>query len=346
MREQIRKMSTKQEENRKLILHNLVEKPGLSLSVRSKQLNIAKSTIGTVISRYLATGSIARNVGSGRKLNSGNKKLVKSIDLALQRNPRLSLRDLAKKFNTSHTTVWRIKAKLGYKSHKVQKIPNRRDKQNETARKRALKLYNEILIKHKGCLIQDDETYLKCDFQQMPGQEFYSKRVGTFVDGKFRSKYVDKFAKKHLIWQAICSCGHRTPPYVKTGTLKSAEYIKECLQKKILPLYRQHIIPPVFWPDLATIHYSRDAVSWFEENQVAYVKKCHNPPNTPELRPIEHYWALLKRNIKKRSSAAFDIVSFKAKVNGAIKTIAENTVQNLMAGIKRKARMFGRGEQI
>lgn len=140
------------------------------------------------------------------------------------------------------------------KSYKIQKVPNCCDKQNETAKKRALKLYSEVLTKHSGCILQDDETYVKADFQQMPGQGFYSERDGAFVDKKFRSKYVDKFAKKHLIWQGICSCGRRTQCYVVMGTLKSDEYIKECLQRRFLPLYQQHNIPPLFWLDLAAIH--------------------------------------------------------------------------------------------
>lgn len=339
-------MSSKQEQNRKKILHNFIENPDQSRSQLARKLNIGKTTVNRVISKYLDTGSIERKIGSGRKLKSDHQKLKKKIDLALQRNPKLSLRDLASKFNTSYSKVRRIKAEMNYKSYKVQKVPNRRDKQNENAKKRALKLYTEVLIEHGGCIIQDDETYLKADFNQMPGQEFYSKRVGKTVVDNFKSKFVDKFAKKHLVWQAICTCGLRSTAYVVTGTLKSDEYIKECLEKRLLPLYRQHNVPPLFWPDLASIHYSRDAISWYEANQVAYVPKHRNPPNTPELRPIERYWAILKRIIKKRSSAALDIKSFKQKLTAAVKIIDIKVVQSLMRGLKGKVRRFGRGEEI
>jgi len=149
-----------------------------------------------------------------------------------------------------------------------------------------------------------------------------------------------------VIWQSICSCGHRTSPYVKTGTLKDTEYIKECRNKHLLPLYRQHNVSPLFWPDLASIHYSRDTISWYKEFEVAIFKKIHNSPNSPELRPIERYWAILKRNLKKRSSATLDIKSFKKKLDGAIKTIDMKVVQTLMSGVKGKVRKFGRGEEI
>lgn len=235
---------------------------------------------------------------------------------------------------------------MGYKTYKAQKVPNRRDKQNENARKRALKLYNEVLIKHKGCVNQDDKTYLKCDFKQMPGQEYYLKRVGKFVDNKLKSKYVEKIAKRFMIWQAICSCGRRTLPYVIAGSLKSSEYIKECLDKRLLPRYRQHNVSPLFWPDLASIHYSGDTFSWYEENDFAYIKKIHNPTNSPEHRLIERYWAILKCNVKKTLSPATDIKSFKKKLDGAIKSIDKKVVQNLMGGVKGKVRKFGRGEKI
>jgi hypothetical protein len=95
------------------------------------------------------------------KLNSENQKLVNNISLALQQISCLSLQDLIRKYNKSWSNVWKIEAKLGYKSYQVQKVPNRRDKQNKNARKAALKSYNEALTKLTGCVIQDDETYLK-----------------------------------------------------------------------------------------------------------------------------------------------------------------------------------------
>jgi hypothetical protein len=54
----------------------------------------------------------------------------------------------------------------------------------------------------------------------------------------------------------------------------------------------------------------------------------------------------LKRNIKKKLTAASNINLFKQKVNGAIKTIDRNVVQTLMGGFKGKVRQFGRSENI
>jgi hypothetical protein len=54
----------------------------------------------------------------------------------------------------------------------------------------------------------------------------------------------------------------------------------------------------------------------------------------------------LKRNIKKRSTAALYINLFKQKVNRTVKTINQKIVQALMGGFKGKVRQFGRGGKI
>jgi hypothetical protein len=195
------------------------------------------------------------------------------------------------------------------------------------------------------------EAYLKFNFRQMLGPNLQYKRQNTFVDDKFKTNHVDKLAKNYLIWQAICSCGRHTQVYVILGTLKSNEYIKKCLNKKLLKLIRQHDFSLLFWPNLASIHYFHDAISSYEAKNVTFVEKKHKSPNFPELRQIERYSKLLKCNSNKRSIAALYINLFKRKVNGGskrwrIKTVDRNVGQTLMSGLMGKVRQFGRGEKI
>ena len=135
----------------------------------------------------------------------------------------------------------------------------------------------------------DDETYVKMDFKQIPGQKFYvaSKRLN--VANKFKYIKVDKYAKKMLIWQAICSCGLKSRAFVTSQTLNSNIYVTECLQKRLLPFIKQHNKPVIFWPDLASCHYSRATINWYETNGVSVVPKDVNPPNCPNFRPIENF---------------------------------------------------------
>ena len=61
-------------------------------------------------------------------------------------------------------------------------------------------------------------------------------------------------------------------------------YIKECLQKRLLPLIKKHIGSTVFWPDLASIYYAAETVKFMRDNNIDFVPKDMNPAAVPEER--------------------------------------------------------------
>ena len=68
-------------------------------------------------------------------------------------------------------------------------------------------------------------------------------------------------------------------------------------------------------------------------------------PTTPELRPIEKYWAIVKRNLKKAQKAVMSEKQFKANWRSAANKVDKETVHNLMGGVKRKTREFAFGKK-
>ena len=84
--------------------------------------------------------TLDRKVGSGinRKVCSGqtNKKVVTIIE----KNPNLSVRNVAHKVGKSKSYVQKVKQRQGLKAYKVKKVPNRDDKQNFIAKNRAKEL--------------------------------------------------------------------------------------------------------------------------------------------------------------------------------------------------------------
>lgn len=134
----------------------------------------------------------------------------------------------------------------------------------------------------------------------------------------------------------------RSKPFLTTSTLTSKIYIEECLQERLLPLIRQHRSPIMFWPDLASIHYSRMTLQWFDDNGVQVVPRNSNPPNCPEFRPIEKFWAIGKAFLKKSRGAIKNADSLLRQWNRAVATIENSVVQKQMAAIKRKVRLFVR----
>lgn len=74
-------------------------------------------------------------------------------------------------------------------------------------------------------------------------------------------------------------------------------YLKHCLKERLLPLIMKHQSPVVFWPDLASCHFAKKRQEWYEAEGLFVVPRECNPSNTPEIRPIETYWAIIKKKL-------------------------------------------------
>lgn len=172
------------------------------------------------------------------------------------------------------------------------------------------------------------------------GNLFFTAKDKFSIPEHVRTQKMSKFAKKFLVWQAICTCGKRSAPFVTQDTMNGQVYMKECLQKRLLPLLKAHNVPTIFWPDLASCHYSKDVLKWYADNKVNFVPKMFNPPNTPELRPIEKYWAIMKQHLLKRPKVVKTVEELKKVWVYMQKTVDSQVVQNLMAGVKAKVRAF------
>ena len=74
------------------------------------------------------------------------------------------------------------------------------------------------------------------------------------------------------------------------------------MQRRLIPFIRtiHKNDQIVFWPDLASSHYSKRTQEYLKAENIEFVPKDHNPANVPELRPIEDFWSELKREVYKK----------------------------------------------
>lgn len=149
-----------------------------------------------------------------------------------------------------------------------------------------------------------------------------------------------------MVWQAICSCGLKSKAFITSLRMNSKLYIEECLEKRLLPFIRAHKCPVLFWPDLASCHYSQAVLAWCESHKVVILPNHANPPNWPEFRPIEPFWAIVKRSLKKSQGCVKDAKSLEVKWKIHAGKVDRSLVQRMMASIKKKVRFFIRGNDI
>lgn len=327
-------------ERREKILHTHVENPTWSGAKIAKYLKFPKSTVNTVLKRFKETLTLDRADHSNRKSGTVDKQLRLKVCRAVRTNPGISLRDLARKFSAPFSTVRRICRRAGLRSFHSSKHPNRTLKQNLVAKTRARMLYNKVLTKFNGCILMDDETYVKMDFGQLPGHKCYMSKLKGGVPNRFKFVFADKFARKLMVWQGICSCGKKTKVFITGSTMNGQVYKKECLQKRILPFIKSHDGPVKFWPDLASCHYSREVMDWYKENGIDIIEKALNPPNCPDFRPIEKYWAIIKSKLKKTGKTIKKPADLQKWWKKMADQVGSSLVQKMMGGIKRKVREF------
>lgn len=146
-----------------------------------------------------------------------------------------------------------------------------------------------------------------------------------------------------MVWQAICTCGLKTDIFVTKGTMTADVYLKECLKKRDLPFIRKHRGPVIFWPDLASCHYAKKVLEWYESEGVDFVPK---DLNSPEIRPIEKYWANIKKSLLLNKKRIKSIDRMRREWTRACALVTKEDVQRLMHGIKTKVRLLIRGESL
>ena len=72
-------------------------------------------------------------------------------------------------------------------------------------------------------------------------------------------------------------------------------YRNECIMRSLVPLLQQYHEDGdyVFWPDLASSHYAKNTVALLRDRNINFVRTQDNPPNVPQLRPIEKFRGIL-----------------------------------------------------
>lgn len=185
-------------------------------------------------------------------------------------------------------------------------------------------------------MVLDDKTYVKADFTTLPGPQYYTKFVGETLPESATTIGFKKFGKKYLVWQAISSSGLQSDIFVTEGEMINKDlYVNECL-KRLISFIRKLDAHTLFWPDLAPAHYAKVSLKFMKDKNINFVPKDMNPPNVPQCRPIERYWALVKAILKKTEGAAEGIKDFEEKWKRASEKVDKDTIINLFSGVQDK----------
>jgi hypothetical protein len=299
---------------------------------------VSRRTCYDILASRGTTNRITDLPRCGRPVEKGTTALKRQIKKMFDNKATISTRQAAAKLNISQSYLCKIKKKeLHIKSYRKQRAPKYKQGQIERAESGARYLYRKLHRANEPVvIIMDDETYFPSDPSEVHGIEYYHTSDKSLIDKHLTVKGVEKYPHRFLVWQAISSNGQRSQPFITTGqAINGALYLQQCIKQRLLPFIDQHYQrgQVLFWPDLATAHYQKDVLAALQEYGIEVVPRKKNPPNLPQARPIERYWALVKQIYHRRKKPAKNLTSFKLMFKNDSRQVSDESVLTLMGNV-------------
>ncbi len=111
---------------------------------------------------------------------------------------------------------------------------------------------------------------------------------------------LDNYPDKIMVWLCISDCGMSQPYFMPwNDSIRGEDYHENCVKEHLVPFSDEFHADGdyYFWPDLATSHYAKNTLAIFKEHNIAYIPCPANPPNCPQLCPIEDFRGFLKSKL-------------------------------------------------
>ena len=216
-----------------------LSKSGKSAGDIVKILNVNRMLVWRTLKRFKSTGTIKNLPGQGRPRSARTEKLIKSTREKLRRNPRRSLRHLAKEAKVSIGTMSTIlHTDLKTSPYKHQKKHLLSASSVEKRKQRAQIILSRITAGTLPNLVFSDEK--KFDIQQhvnVQNDRIWSRTANA------ESRIVTRRqgAASVMVWGAVTETGRSPLVFLDDGVkLNQENYRKTILESSLLPWAKKH----------------------------------------------------------------------------------------------------------
>lgn len=301
---------------------------------------IPRATIYRVIQVIEQRQSIVRRPGSGRPAKILTPTVLNDLKNRLNNNDDTSFREVAKELGCHHTHVSRtLKTKCGIQTRKKLRCPKYKDEQQiKEAKNKCLRLERQFRGKS---VIQDDESWF-------PLEDNFNRTFKS-LDPKnapqnIRFSENEKYGPKVMVWIAGLERG-LSEVFIKPAKLgmDSEIYQKYCSPKLKLFIDKYHSDDNYyFWPDKATCHYAKTTTAEFARLGIHFVAKQDNPTSVPQARPIEDFWAILKREVWATKNKPQNIDHLVDRIRYCVKHFDKELARKIFGSTKKRVRLCAR----
>ena len=302
-------------------------KTGLSVSAVSSELRIPRRTLYYWLQRGCHLPD-AKPTGRPRLSRRTNRYITNFV----RSDPSSSLSEISAGANVSRTTVWRRLKKSGFSSRK------RPSKLNLSERHMKLRLQWSMKHCHWRAqwsrVVWSDEAAVRLRFKD--GRLRIWVKSGRRVPDRFFTSRSQDDGRKLLIWGAIWSDG-RSSLHVMRENMTSERYIR-VLEDHIYPLSFSLGDPSSEWilmDDNAPPHRANVTRSY---KQSAGIRTLDWPAKSPDLNPIEHVWASLKRSVRRQLCPGDDLNRLEFLLRREWDRLDQEMIRNLISSMPNRIR--------
>ena len=312
-----------------------------------KEAGKRRTSVQRIIKKFIETGIRQHVKPPGRPATQSSLRNVNRVIELIRINPTISVMETVDTLNITKKGVQLCRKKAGIKSWQVKKAGLGDQEQKIRAQVNCRVM--STLFQQFKLIIIDDESYVPLNPKLIPGQGFVSaqskeKMLRLPDDVLFQTKKRLYARDQFMVWQALSEDGTACDPYIMTGTMNGEIYTNQCLKKRLIPWIESKGVKfeeVLFWPDMSRVHYKKCAQDYLKSIGIRCISWRENAPSVPHARPVEKYWALMKRGLKKRFKNSVKTVrSFKRRWVKLSRDLLTKSGRNLMSGIRDKVRMI------
>lgn len=275
-----------------LTLHRL----GKPNCVIARMLGIARQSVSRTIKRFIELGHGGDRPRQGKPASVNTSKNRKIIKQRLMRNPKTSLRKIARETGISDRSVRRmVKNDLAFKPYKLQKVQLLTDENKLVRLQRSRRLIRRHATQGwEKILFTDEKLFtLEQSHNRQNDRIWSSKSPGNAAIVENRQNPLSV-----MVWAGICASGKTPLVFVDQGVKINQEvYRRDILEAVVLPWAQRHFGEEewTFQQDSAPAHKAKRTQDWCKANFPNFISSNEWPPYSPDLNPMDYsVWSILE----------------------------------------------------